>query len=300
MGLRYFSILVVVLSSALIGVWSQLPPEPVQFIPTLYVTDAPERQSADKAVMYVATMCNPKLYDSYMAISRINIPSGWKPDIGYFGKLEVCSTSSCDTILCSNYPDGIFDGSHYCSFLYNVTIGNVYIRATSGPAPNIDWTVALQFVSKKEFDKNSGEQPRRRLFDVPEPKARNKISPNDIKVLTQLIPTGVRESVTTLNKLQFIMSFCPNSQTTERYNIDIVVTALDSKSAMATYVCLPPLKVPCSPTTATQSDPRGIGLNVVTLQTGSGTLKDVYVLIVGWGDGEQENTFMIGAILSKY
>lgn len=85
-----------------------------------------------------------------------------------------------------------------------------------------------------------------------------------------------------------------------RYNIDIIVTALDSRSAMATYVCLPPFKQPCTPTIANYSDPRGIGINVVTLQTGSGTVQNVYVVVVGWGDGEQMNRFVIGATIRKY
>ena len=85
-----------------------------------------------------------------------------------------------------------------------------------------------------------------------------------------------------------------------RYNVDILVTALDSQSAFATYVCLPPIKGQCTPDKSTHYDPRGIGLNVVTLQTGSGTLKDVLVTVVGWGDGEQENVFLIGATIKAY
>lgn len=100
---------------------------------------------------------------------------------------------------------------------YNATIGNVFIRATAGPAPNIDWTVALEFLDKKEYFKNHVNKPNRRYIDVPEPKAQNKISPSDVKVLTQIIPTGIRETVSTLNSLQFNLSFCPDSQTTQRY-----------------------------------------------------------------------------------
>ena len=70
---------------------------------------------------------------------------------------------------------------------------------------------------------------------------------------------------------------------------------------MATYVCLPPnVGDKCTPDTAVQSDPRGIALNIVTLQTGSGQLKDIYVAVVGWGDGEQENHFTIGATVKRY
>lgn len=64
-------------STIAVGAWSQLPPRPVQFIPTLYVTDSPERPNPDTAVMYVATLCSPKIYQGYMSIARVNLPSGW-------------------------------------------------------------------------------------------------------------------------------------------------------------------------------------------------------------------------------
>lgn len=83
-----------------------------------------------------------------------------------------------------------------------------------------------------------------------------------------------------------------------RYDIMIAVTGTDSKSAMATYACLPN-ELPCSVTSSTHYDPRGIGFNSVTLTTGSSMLTEVHVLIVGWGDGEQTNTFTLGATVVK-
>lgn len=85
------------------------------------------------------------------------------------------------------------------------------------------------------------------------------------------------------------------------YNIDIVVTALDSQSAMATYVCLPPFNPEkgCTPDEADASDPRGIAINTVTISTRTGGLKDIYIAVVGWGDGEQTNSFVIGATVTK-
>lgn len=83
--------------------------------------------------------------------------------------------------------------------------------------------------------------------------------------------------------------------------MDIVVSALDSVSAMATYVCEPPVDptIGCTPGDAQDSDPRGIAINVVTLATRTGSLRDLYVAVVGWGDGEQTNRFSIGAIVKK-
>ena len=87
-----------------------------------------------------------------------------------------------------------------------------------------------------------------------------------------------------------------------RYNLDIIVTALDSISAMATYACEPPINrtVGCLPDDAVQSDARGIAINVITLTSDSGAPRDVYLAVVGWGDGEQTNKFSIGAVIKSY
>jgi hypothetical protein len=37
----------------------------------------------------------------------------------------------------------------------------------------------------------------------------------------------------------------------------------------------------------------------VTLSTGTGSLADLYVAVVGWGDGEQTNTFTLGAVITR-
>ena len=76
------------------------------------------------------------------------------------------------------------------------------------------------------------------------------------------------------------------------------MTGTDSKSAMATYTCLP-TELPCTVTSSTHYDPRGIGINTVTLTTGSSQLTEIHVLVVGWGDGEQINTYILGATVTK-
>ena len=77
--------------------------------------------------------------------------------------------------------------------------------------------------------------------------------------------------------------------------------AVDSVSAMATYACMPPIDPAfgCTSEDAEWSDPRGIAINVITLTTGIGSLRDVYLAVVGGGDGEQTNTFSIGATVTK-
>ena len=74
--------------------------------------------------------------------------------------------------------------------------------------------------------------------------------------------------------------------------------AVDSKSAMSTYVCLPS-ELPCTVLSSTHFDARGIGINSVTLTTSDRGLTALHVLVVGWGDGQQTNTFEFGATLDK-
>ena len=83
-----------------------------------------------------------------------------------------------------------------------------------------------------------------------------------------------------------------------RYDVTVAATANDSISAMATYVCLL-TQLPCSVLSSTHYDPRGIGINTITLTTGSYTLTELHVIVVGWGDGDQINTFSLGATLEK-
>ena len=284
------------------GSWAQLPPHPVIFIPTLYVTRKVESPSPLQTFLYQGNVCNTTIYSNMMVITRVNIPSGWNPNIGVTANLKVCTSSDCSKVLCTNYPQRRFNGQHNCSFLYNTTLSSVYISVTAGNAPFIAWTVAMEFVPKSQYVETPNKDALYyEMFEIPAPKSINQVTEADVQVLQQIVPAGTKHSLQTLNRQDFKLAFCPDAGTTPRYNIDVVVTALDSVSAMATYVCEPPVdpSVGCTPEDATDSDPRGIAINVVTLSTGSGSLKDIYVAVVGWGDGEQTNTFTIGAVVTK-
>lgn len=74
---------------AITGSWAQEPPHPVIFIPTLYVTSDVEHPSALQEFAYQANICNTTIYKNMMVITRVNIPSGWNPNIGVVAKLQV-------------------------------------------------------------------------------------------------------------------------------------------------------------------------------------------------------------------
>ncbi|XP_028401354.1 uncharacterized protein LOC114524465 [Dendronephthya gigantea] len=279
--------------------WAQVP-KPTTFIPTLYVTSEVEAQKPNHAVTYQANICNTTIFKDMMMITRVNMPIGWDPNIGRTAKIQVCSNANCDKPLCTNFPGGTFSGQHNCTIPYNTTLKAVFVTVTAGNAPYISWTVAVEFIPKYQYV----EKPNRDAFyydllRFPEPIAINKVA--DVKILQQIVPPGYKFSVQTSDRRDFRMAFCPDEGTTERYDVSLVVTALDSISAMSTYACLPPVDptVGCTPDKAAQSDPRGIAINTLTISTGSGGIKDLYIAVVGYGDGEQTNHFLIGATVKK-
>lgn len=208
-----YLLFILVLSFAAVA-YSQLPPHPVEFIPTLYVTDQPESPKPSTVVMYVADICNTKVYAGYMTIVRVNMPNGWNPFIGLLAKLEVCTSSACDHIICTNFVNGVFNGQHNCSFAYNTTYDHIYVRVTSGDAPNIAWTIGLEFTTRK--GKVLRNKLTKKYVYLREPKARNQISPNDTKPLAQFVHLLDPQVVGTMNRRDFSFSLCPDSWTTQR------------------------------------------------------------------------------------
>ena len=65
------------------------PRSAVTFLPTTYVTAAPTRATPHTRVTYHATICDSKPYRGRLAVARVNIPAGWRLDIGIFAKIEI-------------------------------------------------------------------------------------------------------------------------------------------------------------------------------------------------------------------
>ncbi|KAK3749448.1 hypothetical protein QZH41_003488 [Actinostola sp. cb2023] len=225
---------------------------PVSFLPVLFVSPLPDHPSPDSAVLYGATVCDGKLYNGELLVARVNLPHGWNPILGYIAKLEVCESTDCAKIYCSNYVGGKFDGNHYCNFTYNASMGDIYMRVTAGKSPNIDWTVAVEFVDKKTWI--PPPSLLRDIHEYPEPVAKNGVRA-DMVVLMQIVKTATEQTVKTLSYKEYFFRFCPDRGTGNRYDITIAVTGTDSKSAMATYTCLP-TELPCTVTSSTHYDPR--------------------------------------------
>ena len=98
---------------------------------------------------------------------------------------------------------------------------SVYISATAGNAPYIAWTIAMEFLPKDQYVEipntwNKYNEWYYEMFEHPEPIAINEVTDTDAKILQQIVPPGSAHSVTTLNRQDFKMAFCPDGQTTQR------------------------------------------------------------------------------------
>lgn len=98
------------------------------------------------------------------------------------------------------------------------------MRVTAGPSPNIDWTVAVEFLNTKK--PLLERPPLRNALDFPEPIAKNGVRAN-VQVLMQIVKTAAEQTVVTLGHDEFLFRFCPDRQTGNRY-VNIVVHFIHS------------------------------------------------------------------------
>ena len=97
---------------------------------------------------------------------------------------------------------------------------DLFFRITAGPSPNIDWTVALEFVSPKMWKplaSSSKSIARYIREEIGEPMAKNGIANGgNVIPLTQIVKTGTVQSVETLSLKEFYFHFCPDRGTGSR------------------------------------------------------------------------------------
>lgn len=93
-------------------------------------------------------------------------------------------------------------------------MGDIFLRVTAGPSPNIDWTVAVEF-----FDKKTWVPPKQlpmpgNIHEYPEPKA---VTVNDnVVLLMQVVKTATEQKVVTLQYQEYYFRFCPDRGTGNR------------------------------------------------------------------------------------
>ena len=102
----------------------------------------------------------------------------------------------------------------------------VYISVIAGNAPYISWTVAMEFLPKDQYTKKEkSDSWYHEMFEFPEPIAINQVNESSVKTLQQIVPPGSKHSVTTLNRQDFKLAFCPDAATTPRLEITYTTNA---------------------------------------------------------------------------
>ena len=96
----------------------------------------------------------------------------------------------------------------------------------------------MEFLPKDQYV----EEPNKhfwyyRLSEFPEPIPINLVTRADVKILQQVIPSGSRHSVTTLNRQDFRLAFCPDAGTTLRWVLQII--DIDWRLHIYTNSCRP-------------------------------------------------------------
>ena len=99
-------------------------------------------------------------------------------------------------------------------------MGDIFVRATAGPSPNIDWTVAVEFVNPKSWIPPAPVRSYNpRFFNFrnwEEPIARNGLKYIQVVPLTQIVKTSNQETVKTRMVEEFFFQFCPDRGTGDR------------------------------------------------------------------------------------
>lgn len=123
---------------------------------------------------------------------------------------------NCDKIFCTNWPDHHFSGYHYCTFIYNAdSMGNLFLRVTAGPSPNMDWTVGVDFFRKEDWVPPPPVVPSSRM-KCKEPSAGSGQQYPRVKVLMQIVRTVFEQKVQTRQQNAYLLRFCPDRTTTDK------------------------------------------------------------------------------------
>ena len=91
----------------------------------------------------------------------------------------------------------------------------MYVSVTAGNAPYIAFTVAMEFVPSHQYvEKENEDAWYYEMFEFPAPIPANEAT--EPQILQQIVPSGARYSLPTLDRQDFKFSFCPDGGTTLR------------------------------------------------------------------------------------
>jgi len=197
----------------------------------------------------------------------------------------------------SIYNSSTFSGTPFCTNKDNQTgnprqefectflqaQGEWYLQVTAGFDANLVFTVTVKMV-----DVLAPLTQTRLLSFSPPPPSTSAAPPSmAIQEMVQIIFLARAFGVLTGSIQRLDFQYCPIQST---YSLNIVVVALDEKSAFTTAVCKN-FTVPCDMQNSVARDTRPIAVNQVPLTTTTKEWTAIEVAIQGWGDYKQMNYF---------
>jgi len=292
-----------VLVSALVLCTCALAQSPV-FLPMLYVTPAPSYNYAGNVNYWVLPLCSNMEYDGLIAEVRVSLPfAPWSSSSGQIVYMSV--TDANGNVIANNTQTGTTDLR--MSFPYTSSYGDLTIQTRTGNAPNVVFTLSVQFTTKTGLSyvphemrtKNAAPSAPPTQDFLPWKNEHPFAAQTDPKAmatyrLIQVITDGQTFSIPTNPNTPGILIdyyYCGNPDT-PKIQIITTVNSLDDQSAFSTYLCMPN-QLPCAAGTALveNSDPRGIAINTVVLNTNSNQYNAIEAAIYGWGNYGGKNTF---------
>jgi hypothetical protein len=269
-------------------------------IPWQFATDGTVNSNAkvdgQNPYYFIMHLCDGLLYHNRTVWVSVNLFSHeWSTEAHHcisvtaFGKRGFIATN--DHRSSGGEVDADF------SWVYNMADGDVRFEAVNCGGNN-DWTLSTAFSdsqSGKLILKPNKRGQRSPLLDAPTANASRRVGFEPLKDynLIPFMSTNAVYTVKTRGFKSFSMTHCSTDMS---YTLSIVVNAIDSHSAMSTYVCT---TSPCTAAKAVASDESASALNFVDVQTSSGSLQKYEVTVEGYGRYEELNSFQVLAQIKR-
>jgi len=248
--------------------------------------------------------CAPEKYDGRTATISINIPDRfWDPSRLQSVRVEVFGSNFG---LIANNTDSVRTLVPEFSFVYRANYEDLWINVVTGDTM-VTYTLTLWFSStstgqlvlpKPSAHVEVGHKtPSKRTPVAVLPKA-PRPTPGVRTPLETYIGGGQVFRVQTEDIVVFEAAYCPDLFAPD-YSLSITVASMSSQTATSTWVCTDVTTFPCSPASASFSDPYAKALNSVFIPTHTSRTKRIQIVIEGWGRRAAMNEFMLTVALNQ-
>jgi len=258
-----------------------------QFLSKQYFSES-QMTSSNEVRWFKASICSPEMYNGMLVILKIApIYAPWDAIGGNIAMLAIYNSTLPGTpALCTN--GAVTDPHMFCTFVYDVQHGSLFIRTQSGKASNIIYTLHMSFqktINIKPPNPVSYPQITEPINQVVEP----------LRQWARLdVPGHVPNKAPPEGIIEFWMEFCPSRPI---YNISFALQATDASSAFISYICT---QTPCRAGNAFIQDGCACPFNQILI---SGNMSvyysTLYVSIQGWGEYAMDSWFWMSVVLNE-